>query len=360
MTDIIVSREQITPAWLSNTLSEAGIEATVAEIEVEPIIAGYYGSSSRLTVRYEENDETLPHSFFLKMATEHESARDDAAQGGMYRYETGFYRDLADWVKISTPRCFAADVSDDNSAFILLLQDAAPLVQPDQLEGLSLAQARLAMQQLAGLHSSTWQGQGMDVCDWAKPDKKAMADAFSQYIVQNKSAFIERFASDLTDDDIDILERLGNAAHAYWSYQFTCKNQASAHWDYRGDNMLFGEQKGELEMVVIDWTAMLSGAGKDLGHFLGTSLLPEDRKAHEIELVQLYHQSLLAQGVTDFSFQECLDDCRISLYYPVHVVLSVINAVDMDERGKRLFLSMFSRACAAIKDSNALELIEAL
>ena len=149
MVEIIVSREQITPAWLSETLVAAGIKATVSDLEIEPIVAGYYGSSSRLTPRYEEDDGSLPSSLFLKMATEHQSARETAAQGGMYRFEVGFYRQLADSVNIATPRCYAAEISDDNSAFVLLLEDAAPFAQVDQLQGLNLAQAKLAMRELA-------------------------------------------------------------------------------------------------------------------------------------------------------------------------------------------------------------------
>ena len=124
--------------------------------------------------------------------------------------------------------------------------------------------------------------------------------------------------------------------------------------------MLFGQRDGDLAMVTIDWTGLLCGGGRDLGHFLGTSLLPEHRKAHELELLTHYHESLLAQGVSDFSLQECIDDYRINLFYPVHVVVSVTESVNMDDRGKALFASMFNRACEAIKDLDALDLIEAL
>ena len=359
MTEIIERREQITPAWLSATLAAAGIKATVVDIEVEPIIAGYYGTSSRLTPRYEQDDDSLPGSLFLKMATEHQSARERAAEGGMYRYEVGFYQQLADWVNISTPRCYAAEISDDNSAFVLLLEDAAPFVQFDQLQGLSLAQSRLAMRELAGLHASTWQGRGMENCHWAKIDQTT-ANAFAQTMIQLKPAFEERFRADLSPEYIEILDRLAEKAPSYWRYCLECKNQVAAHCDFRGDNMLFGQRNGELAMVTIDWVGLLSGGGRDLSHFLGTSLLPEVRKAHELELLTHYHETLLAQGVTDFSLQECMDDYRINLLYPVYVVVSVTPSVNVDARGRALFMSMFNRSCEAITEMNALELIESL
>ena len=265
MIEITESREQITPAWLSDTLAAAGIKATVTDVEIEPIIAGYYGSSSRLTPRYGHDDDSLPRSLFLKMATEHESARERAAQSGMYRYEVGFYRDLADRVSIATPRCYAAEISHDNSAFVLLLEDAAPFVQVDQLQGLNLAQARLAMRELAGLHAPTWQGRGMENCDWAKIDETT-ANAFAQGMMQLKPAFVERFGAALSGANIEILDRLTLSAPGYWRYSLECKNQVAAHWDFRGDNMLFGQRNGELAMVTIDWTGLSSGGGRDLGH----------------------------------------------------------------------------------------------
>ncbi len=359
MIEIIESREQITPAWLSDTLAAAGVNATVTEVEIEPVIAGYYGTSSRLIPRYKEEDDSLPRSLFLKMATEHQNARENAAQSGLYRYEVGFYRQLADWVNIATPRCYAVEISDDSSAFVLLLEDAAPFVQPDQLRGLSLSQSRLAVRELAGLHASTWHGRGMENCDWAKIDE-ATANGLAQGMTRLKPAFIERFRAELSDADIEILDRLALKAASYWRYSFECKNQVAAHCDFRGDNMLFGQRNGELAMVTIDWVGMLSGAGRDLGHFLGTSLLPELRQAHETELLTHYHETLAAQGVTDFSLRECIDDYRRNLFYPVHVVVTATASINVDARGKALFMSMFSRACQAIRDLDAMELIESL
>lgn len=344
---------------MSDTLAAAGIRATVTNLDIEPIVAGYYGSSSRLTLNYEQDDDALPRSLFLKMAAEHESTREQAAQSGMYSFEVGFYRDLAHRVRIATPRCYAAEVSEDNSAFVLLLEDAAPFKQIDQLKGLDLSQAQLAMRELAGLHAPTWQGNGMESCDWAKIDP-SMVNAFAEGMMQLKPAFVARFGDALPSENLEILDRLTLSAPGYWRYSLECKNQVAAHWDFRADNMLFGQRNGEPAMLTIDWTALKCGSGRDLGHFLGTSLVPELRKTHELELLTHYHDELLAQGVSDFSLSECIDDYRVNLFYPIHVVVSVTQSINVDARGMQLFASMFNRACEAIKDQGALELIESL
>ena len=171
---------------------------------------------------------------------------------------------------------------------------------------------------------------------------------------------MERFAAELSAENVEVLERLALHAPGYFRYALDCKTQVATHCDFRADNMLFGERDGELAMVTIDWIGMLIGGGRDLAHFLGTSLLSDVRRANELDLVTRYHEALLAQGVSDFSFSECFDDYRISLFYPVQVVVNATASVNIDARGNELFMSMFNRACTAIRETKALELIEAL
>lgn len=59
-------------------------------------------------------------------------------------------------------------------------------------------------------------------------------------------------------------------------------------------------------------------------------------------------------------FFSCVYTWIQRLHDPVHVVVSVTESVNMDDRGKQLFASMFNRACEAIKDLDALERIESL
>ena len=77
----------------------------------------------------------------------------------------------------------------------------------------------------AGLHASTWHDRGMENYDWAKIDE-ATANGFAQGVTQLKPAFRERFRAELSDADVEILDRLVLKAASYWRYSFECKNQA--------------------------------------------------------------------------------------------------------------------------------------
>ena len=51
------------------------------------------------------------------------------------------------------PGCFATAFDEREGWFTLVLEDAAPARQGDQIEGCSVAEARLAMEQLGRLHA---------------------------------------------------------------------------------------------------------------------------------------------------------------------------------------------------------------
>lgn len=358
--EIIVSTEQITPAWLDSILAAAGFDVTVTDVTVRPIATGYYGTSCLIDLSYANADNSVPKSFFLKMAAAEEGSRAAAAESGMYRFEVGFYQKLAGWVNVSAPKCYYADVADCNSKFLLLLEDLTPFQAADQLVGCSVEESRVAVGELAGLHSSTWQGKGMEDCDWARSDPAA-AEAFAQPLVDLAPAFKERYAKELTSQQLNILDKLVDKTFAYWQYNlFGSDNLACTHCDFRADNLLFGERDGQLAMAAVDWGAQFAGGGRDLAHYLGTCLKPDLRKRHEQELLEYYHSKLVGCGVTNFSLQQCIDDYRINLFYPAYVAVVSSARVRDDERSHHLFLLMFSNACDAISDSNSLELLSAL
>ena len=61
-----------------------------------------------------------------------------------------------DRVQIRTPRCWHAEISDDNCSFVLLLDDLAPARPGVQVDGCSVDQAADAVRNLAGLHAPVW------------------------------------------------------------------------------------------------------------------------------------------------------------------------------------------------------------
>ena len=79
-----------------------------------------------------------------------------ARRAAGYRNEVGFYTVFRDRVQIRTPRCWHAEISDDNCSFVLLLDDLAPARPGVQVDGCTVDQAVDALRNLAGLHAPVW------------------------------------------------------------------------------------------------------------------------------------------------------------------------------------------------------------
>ena len=113
----------------------------------------------------------------------------------------------------------------------------------------------------------------------------------------------------MTPSQIALGEQLG-ASLGRWAAGDEAPRTVT-HGDYRLDNMLFGTAEGGYPLAVVDWQTPGRGAAlSDASYFLGAGLLPDDRRAHEVDLLRRYHEQLQAGGVHDFSWDACWDGYR--------------------------------------------------
>jgi len=130
------------------------------------------------------------------------------------------------------------------------------------------------------------------------------------------------------------------------------------HGDHRLDNLFFSEDEGPEGIAMLDW--QITGAGRapyDVAYFLSQSLVPEERKGVEYDLVTGYHRALLDHGVTGYSFEDCWEDYRLATLFDCCYPLNA-GAVDLvNERAVALFSTMLDRSVSAILDLDALELL---
>ena len=113
----------LTPGWVSAALSGPDGEVGVRAVATERVGTGQMGTAYRLTIAYDEGSQG-PATLVAKLAAEDPAARMTVAPS--YRKEVGFYAHIAATVAVRAPRCWAAGISEDGSAFSLLLEDLAP------------------------------------------------------------------------------------------------------------------------------------------------------------------------------------------------------------------------------------------
>ncbi|AQT81687.1 aminoglycoside phosphotransferase [Mycolicibacterium litorale] len=342
----------VTGAWLTEVLTSAGTPVVVDTVAVTPVGTGQTGATFRVAPNYSWNPNRLPASFILKLPAGDDTVRDRVMLG--YRSECAFYRSVADVVTIPTPRCYHCDIADDGASYALLLADQAPAVQGDQIAGCDVAEARLAVRALAGLHGPTW-------CDpqWQSFEGLVMSIAgedairgFGDIAKMAGGITVDKLGSKLSDADT---ETLVAAMALVTPWLLSAPDRfALLHGDYRLDNLLFDGER----VSVVDWQTMGVGlAARDLAYFTGTSLEPALRADAESALVAEYHRVLLDTGVTDFDLDTCWADYRLGMMQ-VPLISSLGCAFSVEtERGDDMMAAMLRRGCQAIRELGTLELI---
>src|SRR3954468_17747923 len=137
MPDLVRRPEDLSGAWLADVLG-----APVRDFTLTRIGTGQRSGSAGVALVWEAE----PGSFVLKVAASDPTSRATGVGLGAYEREIRFYREVAPRLDgVAIARCHAAVFEPTEGWFTLLLEDAGPAVQGDQIRGCTVEQARLAV-----------------------------------------------------------------------------------------------------------------------------------------------------------------------------------------------------------------------
>ncbi len=349
---IVTDPAAVTPEWVTAVLRSAGHDVTVTAVETTRVGTGQMAHNERFTLTYAGDPGGAPRTIVGKFPSTDPTSRASGASGA-YAAEVRFYLELAPTVAIRTPACIYG-AHDDSGDFILVLEDLAPAQQGDQIRGCTVAEAELAVENLAGLHGPRWNDPSLREITWVAGGGGSAdrAAGLAQYMDLATAPFVDRYRDRLSAEDAALLLRFAPVAGAWATGR--PEPFAPVHGDYRLDNLLFGTAEGGYPVATVDWQTLAIGLPlNDLAFFLGNSLLTEDRRTHEQALVERYHAALAAHGVTDHPFAACWDDYRYAQFHGLIITVLGSMAVVQTDRGDDMFMAMASRHCAAIRDLDA-------
>ena len=347
----------VTPEWLTEVLRESGhIEAgtTVTTVEGRRVGTGLVGQNIAFSVSYEGGSG--PASLVAKLPSPDPVSRATGVALRNYEREVRFYQEIVSTVRIRTPRCYHADIDLDSGDFVLLLEDLSPAVPGDQVAGCTVEEAALAMRELARLHGPRWEDPALEAIDWLSRRNAESGQQIQGMYQAVWPGFVDRFGDALTPEALALAERLGGSLAAWLADR---EGPATVtHGDYRLDNMLFGTAEGGYPLAVVDWQTPGHGPGvADAAYFLGAGLPVGDRRAHEDDLLRVYHDALQEEGVSNYSWQQCRDDYRAYTFSGVVMAVVASMIVGQDERGDAMFTAMATRHLAHAIDLRADELL---
>ena len=210
--------------------------------------------------------------------------------------------------------------------YVLVLEDIADARPPSQVEGGSLDDALISLATLAKFHAHHWMNEeSIAVSDriWALNRLPKVSQAS---YARNREEFIGRFGELVGDEKMSVIDDtqdrledlLAPLAQDPWTL---------LHGDYRLDNIMF---RPNGEIVVIDYQLLSKGRpGWDVAYFI-TTALSADYKSEEETMLKHYHETLLRAGITNYSFEELVDDVELTKLLLAHRLVGSRDAFDTE------------------------------
>ena len=345
---VLRTADDLTAAWLQASLGTGAI----AGFGVEQIGTGQMSRNYRVSIDYESESKDGPGSVVLKTASPDETSRETGVRLGIYEREIRFYRELAPLLGGPLAGCHVAAFQPEGGWFTLLLEDAAPAVQGDQIAGCTVDEAQLAVHELARLHAPVFGNPELGVTPWLNQPNPLGQAVMGPLL----GVFLERYGDRVSAEHQDVCRRFV-ASLDDWTAERR-PPLGLVHGDYRLDNMLFGAAGAQHRFVVVDWqTVGWGSAMTDLSYFLGASLKLEDRRACEQALVGEYFEQLEAHGVRGLSWEECWLGYRRQSFLGLLMTVGPAVIVERTPRGDDMFMTSVARYAQQVLDLDAFELL---
>ncbi len=336
--------DHVTSVWLAERLGAPA--GSLRGFDAAPIGTGQVGENMRYVLDWDGHDG--PDTVVIKFAALDEMSRNTGIATRSYEREVWFYQQVAGTIAAPVPVVHHAEVIAGTAEMVLLMEDLAPGEQGDQLLGCGEADARLAMEAIAGLHGPRWNDPTLADLDWLGRND---ADAIELRVGLYQgclAGFVDRYADRLDDSVLATAETFGGHLDRY--YADGDAPLTLTHGDFRLDNCLFRRDGAGRPISVVDWGGIGHGRpGGDVGYFLGAGLQPDLAAGLEDGLVEHYHAALLEHGVTGFGLDECRDEVRRGACSGLAMAVIASQIVRQEERGDEMFCVMAERHAAQME-----------
>lgn len=353
--------DELTASWFSDVLP---VNGTVTAVDIEDIgeNVGFIGRVYRCHLTWEDAAAAQPASVIVKVPTDNDVnfAVGDGLQ--CYEREIMVYQQLrpslglpmpgylygamdpdpAPWIE--RPLLFLFDKlpigginwligqflkmsGASKRRYVLVIEDIVDARPPTQAEGGSLEDAVAALEVLARFHAKNWMRTDVPERHGRVWSIARACRVYQASYIRNLDSFRERYREHIDDAMLTRLDEINERADVL-NRHLAAEPWTLLHGDYRLDNVLF---KPDGETIVLDLQSL--GFGRpavDVAYFVTTALEGEHRSQEEL-LLRTYHDTLVAEGITSYSYAQLVNDCTMAKEVFAH---RIVGAADILDTGK--------------------------
>jgi hypothetical protein len=295
---------QIVTRWLrsSGTLASGEVLDVQIELEHETLISELLFLTATYTP---EAPKDLPRQIVVKSPLVKTSVADYSPD------ESQFYREVAP--VLGTPpviRCLAAIEDDDTNTETLVLEDLrATHDHPPWPIPPSRKQCEMAIDALALIHAKCWEASALGDTIGKSHTSESLT-SMVQGVAAQLPAFLDTVGDALPIESRHIYERVFASSLKPWLRLTNPHALTIIHGDAHTWNFLF-PRSGSGAAYLIDWQLWHIDVGtRDLAYFMALHWYPDRRRELETPLIKRYHEALLRQSITNYTYDDLWLDYR--------------------------------------------------
>lgn len=311
---VITRLDQVELAWLNRVLRNKGalLAGEVKQFELIPN-NGNWSTGGRIILHYSEDASgKLPASLYLKLC------RDTFGPSEVYYYT----RDYVGLKDAPLPICYDAAYSAGEVSYHLLLADLSQTHTINWERPPTESYGRAVVEGLARLHAYHWGEAGLHKVGESVTGAVAL-DRYFSHVRPGLEPLLEEIRGEVDPVWIETLQEI---------FEYHPAKMLERTRDPRGFALLHGDTNpgnilsplnGDkpvylLDRQPFDWSLTTWLAVSDLTYMIVTWWEPEVRRELEFKLLRHYHNTLLEQGVQDYSWERLVEDyrlCAIQTFY---------------------------------------------
>ena len=311
--NVISGAEQVTAEWLTGVLRrhDPVQPVTVGAVRIVLQKRLPYSTIIRLSAKYDDPPANLPHDFVLKLAP---GKITDPTTVDVGRAEVEFYQSVAPGLPCPPLiECFDTGYSADSGRSHILMRDLSDThSQPEQNQAPSPEMSRLAVEALARVHAAWWNSPELGNSIGKLFDEAALA-SFIDNLESSVTDFIDRSGVLLTREQLDAYDLMLKNAEQIWGRLMHREGLTVTHGDCHWWNYLYPRDPQTDAVHIFDWHLWHVDLGaRDLAFLLALGGFAEPRPDLENGLLRAYRNKLSECGVSDYGWEQLLEDYRWS------------------------------------------------
>ncbi len=318
---------EITAEWITFALRAGGaIKQSAARILNKEILGGERGFLSsvvRVVLDYDREEENAPRSVVVKIEPESDTMHRFGDELNAFQREIRFYKEVASKIPIRLPILYFS--VDEPPAYSMVMEDLSSYTPGDQVIGMHRDQVMATVEVLAKLQARYWNNFALEQLKWMPTTNGVGIDYKEKW-----ESFVTHFGSCVDKAGLEIGARLRDSV-SWLEKEIERRPKTIVHSDLREDNLLFGDPNSDDAILILDWQVAIRSMGVfDVARIIGGSELPSERGGHQFEVLRRWYDTLIREGVRDYSWEEAVHDLRLGalqlLCFPVHFHVAFIGS----------------------------------